>query len=109
MLPQALHQDGTSFQVLITDQDGSGAYRGAGRAAALTRHIAFPGYRGQKHTESGAAVFVALRPDAPAVLDDDGAADSQPKPGSALLSCVRGVDLLKAVKDRFQLVLGNAA
>ena len=73
------------------------------------RQIRVPGDRGQEHAESGAAIGIALRPDAAAVLHDDGAADGEPQSGSTLLPGIRGVDLLEAVEDRFQLVLGNAA
>ena len=40
---------------------------------------------------------------------NDSAADRQAQTGPALLPRIGGIDLLEAVEDRFQLVLGNAA
>ncbi len=52
---------------------------------------------------------IALGPDAPRVLQHDGAADGKAQTAAALLPRVGGVHLLKTAEDAFQLVGGNAA
>jgi hypothetical protein len=71
--------------------------------------LGFPGDRGQEHAESGAAIGIALRPDAAAVLHDDGAADGQAQPGSALLPASEASTCWKRSKIDSSLSLGNAA
>src|SRR5579859_6154130 len=48
-------------------------------------------------------------PDSAAVLRHDGAADRESEACSAHQAGVRGVDLLEAVEDDFELVRGDAA
>ena len=63
----------------------------------------------QKDAEGRAADGIPLRPDVAAVLHHDGAADGQTQAAAAFLAGVRGVHLLEAPEDRFQLVGGNSA
>ena len=63
----------------------------------------------EEDAEGGSPNWIALCPDAPRVLHDDGAADGQAQPGAAFLAGVGGVDLLEAAEDGLELVGGDSA
>src|SRR5680860_341978 len=62
----------------------------------------------QGEGEEGALAVRAFHPDAATVTLHDRACDGQTQAGAALLGGVGGVDLVKALEDCRELVLGDA-
>src|SRR5579884_442005 len=101
MLAQLLGNHYPNAGIVVTDKDQPLAALGQGWCVPVRRGIVGgPGGARQLHPQRSAwAVAVGLRPDGAAMLGDDRTADRQPQASSALLSRVRGLDLVEAVKD----------
>ena len=109
MLTKLLRNNLPDTRVVVAHQDQAFAAL-SGIEAGMRRCIGCPRRSRELHPQRRArSGIVRLRPDRPAVLLDNAAADRQPQPGAALLAGIRGLDLLESPEYGLQFVRRDPA